>query len=513
MASESHYRNRMQVFKNKGKDQDEMRRRRTEQTVELRKNKREETLQKRRNVPVNELSEDEDVERSPFTSMEELVEQAGRVDNPQMQLAAVQYARKLVSSDKNPPIDDLISSGLIPILVNCLERQDNPTLQFEAAWALTNVTSGTSAQTNEVVQAGAVPCFLRLLNSAQQNVCEQAVWALGNIIGDASHLRDLCIEMGVLPPLLNFIKTDIPLTFLRNITWVIVNLCRNKEHPPPMETIKELLPALNVLIHHTDINIVVDTVWALSYLTDSGNDQIQMVIDSGVVPKLIPLLSHTEVKILTAALRTVGNIVTGTDEQTQVVLECGALSHFPALLTHPKEKICKEAVWFLSNITAGNQAQVQAVIDAGLLPHIINNLRKGDFQTQKEAAWAISNLTIGGKKEQVMRLISEGVIGPFCDLLTCKDAQVIQVVLDGINTMLKMAGNQSEALAHMIEECKGLDNIENLQNHDNLEIYKLAYDIIEHYFGVEEDDGVLEPTVGEQYTFDAPTNVPQEFKF
>lgn len=32
---------------------------------------------------------------------------------------------------------------------------------------------------------------------------------------------------------------------------------------------------------------------------------------------------------------------------------------------------------------------------------------------------------------------------------------MIQVVLDGINNMLKMAGNQVEALANMIEECGG----------------------------------------------------------
>jgi hypothetical protein len=216
----------------------------------------------------------------------------------------------------------------------------------------------------------------------------------------------------------------------------------------------------------------------LSYLTDGGNEQIQMVIDSGVVPRLIPLLSHKEVKVQTAALRAVGNIVTGTDEQTQTVLNCDALSHFPNLLTHPKEKICKEAVWFLSNITAGNQSQVQAVIDAELLPLIIRNLAKvritvlckqnvhfniiyihsfqqGEFQTQKEAAWAISNLTISGNREQVARLIQEGVIGPFCDLLSCKDTQVVQVVLDGIHNMLKLAGPHVEHLANMIEECSG----------------------------------------------------------
>ncbi|CAB4042961.1 Importin subunit alpha-4, partial, partial [Paramuricea clavata] len=66
------------------------------------------------------------------------------------------------------------------------------------------------------------------------------------------------------------------LTFLRNVTWVIVNLCRNKNPAPPMKTIQEVLPALALLIRHTDLDILVDTVWALSYLTDGGNEQIQV---------------------------------------------------------------------------------------------------------------------------------------------------------------------------------------------------------------------------------------------
>lgn len=488
----------MQVFKNTGKDVDEMRRRRNEVTVELRKNKREETLQKRRNVPISYSTDEEESDRTlASTDLKQLVMNASNAENPELQLAAVQQCRKLLSSDKNPPIDELITAGILPVLVQCLSRADNPTLQFETAWALTNIASGTSAQTNKIVHAGAVPVFLQLLMSPHENVCEQSVWALGNIIGDGPMLRDFVIELGVVKPLLSFIKPDIPISFLRNVTWVIVNLCRSKDPPPPVKTIQEILPALNVLIMHSDINILVDTVWAISYLTDGGNDQIQMVIESGIVPKLIPLLSHKEVKVQTAALRAVGNIVTGTDEQTQVVLNCDALSHFPALLSHQKEKICKEAVWFLSNITAGNKQQVQAVIDAGLLPKIVENLSRGEFQTQKEAAWAVSNLSISGSKEQVAALLACGVVPPFCNLLSCKDTQVINVVLDGISNMLKMAGENVEHVCNMIEECGGIDKIEALQSHEKVEIYKMAYDIIEQYFSGEEEDATLVPAAAE----------------
>eukprot|EP00069_Balaena_mysticetus_P012244 bmy_07625T0 len=467
---------RLKNFKNKGRDLE---------------NKRDEHLLKRRNVPHEDICEDSDIDgdyRVQNTSLEAIVQNASS-DNQGIQLSAVQAARKLLSSDRNPPIDDLIKSGILPILVHCLERDDNPSLQFEAAWALTNIASGTSEQTQAVVQSS-----------------------------DGPQCRDYVISLGVVKPLLSFISPSIPITFLRNVTWVMVNLCRHKDPPPPMETIQEILPALCVLIHHTDVNILVDTVWALSYLTDAGNEQIQMVIDSGIVPHLVPLLSHQEVKVQTAALRAVGNIVTGTDEQTQVVLNCDALSHFPALLTHPKEKINKEAVWFLSNITAGNQQQVQAVIDANLVPMIIHLLDKGDFGTQKEAAWAISNLTISGRKDQVAYLIQQNVIPPFCNLLTVKDAQVVQVVLDGLSNILKMAEDEAETIANLIEECGGLEKIEQLQNHENEDIYKLAYEIIDQFFSsddIDEDPSLVPEAIqGGTFGFNSSTNVPTEgFQF
>lgn len=100
------------------------------------------------------------------------------------------------------------------------------------------------------------------------------------------------------------------------------------------------------------------------------------------------------------------------------------------------------------------------------------------------------------------------------------------VALEGVENILRVGKIDAQddpqhinSFADLVEQCKGLDFLEALQQHENEDIYRKAMLILQTYFEQDEDDGSAGPQTqteagGTQFTFgQAPQGGNTGFSF
>ncbi|CEM29160.1 unnamed protein product [Vitrella brassicaformis CCMP3155] len=313
-----------------------------------------------------------------------------------IQLEAAAAVRKLVAIEGVPPIQEAIDAGVVQPLVGLLSDSSMPKVQFEAAWALTNIAGGTSEQTQAVVEAGGIPPLIQLLSS-DGDARDQAMWALGNIASDGPLSRDLVLAAGVIKPLVDLLRESKKVSIVRSATWTLWKLCRGRPQPL-FELVSPAVPVVAELIKtpQQDAEVLIGACWALSYVTHGRADEdIEAVVGSGVCGRLVQLMGHDSREIQLSTVSTVGNIVAGNDVQTQAMIEWGAIPALQGLLSSPVVRIRRQACWTISNIMAGSREQRQAVIDGDVVPQVITTATTDEPNVRREALWAIINGVFG----------------------------------------------------------------------------------------------------------------------
>lgn len=510
---------------------DDCRRQRGETALQIRKNKKEEGLAKRRNMMLNQLddstsgSTDTPAGGSTGTAVgannrtytvADIPQLMAMIQSPDVQtgqIPALKAFRRLLSTEKNPPVQECVDCGVLPILVAFLQpnAENNFELPFEAAWALTNIAS--TDRTSLVMECGAIPHLVNLLTSGSENVREQAAWCLGNVAGDGYKLRDYALQCGALGPLIQNVAHPANISLLRNCTWSLSNFCRGKP-APSLDVIRQALPVLAAICTTcSDQETIVDATWALSYMSDGDNERIQEVVNVNLIPSFLKMLTSGVNSIVIPALRTLGNIVSGSDSQTQAVVDAGVLPALVGLLTHNKKNIRKETCWMLSNIAAGSSAQLHLLASTPeLIPRVLTQMSTAaEWDVRKEATWVISNIATGGSKDHIVYLVQQGSLKHICDLLEVGEARILLVAMEALEAILKVPSDTVNYFT-LVDEYEGIEKLENLQDHENNDVYNKAMKILETYFGgAEEESENLTPAVnaGNVFAFGLPAQQAQ----
>ena len=154
---------------------EELRERRRTDRVELRKKEREDQAMKRRQVgqgpgaarACRRLNWPQPFSRTPFLAqtsslrhrrscrvracreLAPILRRTGLFEglaspNPDILVLSTSRLRRLLSQSEHVDaiIDSIIELGVLEVLVQFLDKHELPTLQFEAAWCLTNIASG-----------------------------------------------------------------------------------------------------------------------------------------------------------------------------------------------------------------------------------------------------------------------------------------------------------------------------------------------------------------------------------
>ncbi|EAR83119.1 importin subunit alpha (macronuclear) [Tetrahymena thermophila SB210] len=516
-----------QNSQDKDNDAKEKARRMENHTVELREKKRLDILRKNRNIDKsNQGSEQSQQERGGLTHQYQAlmslepefrakIEQIYKITFKFEQIGELVIAlnsqdvlfqhhgciglRKLLSIEDSPPIQIAIDSNCVPRFIEFIKQSTYPVLQLEASWCLTNIASGTTHQTQSIIDKGAIPLFCKLLLSPFQDIAEQAIWAIGNISGDCSVYRDMILKCDGLKPLVNILLNTNDRKTIKHGSWALSNLCRGRPLPDYNLVQEAVKPLCKVLTQETDSEVLTDSSWAISYLSDGDEDRIQRIIDTGVIPTLIRLINHQYLSVLIPCLRTLGNVCTGTDEQTEEVLKYNALPEIFKLVKHQKKAVRREACWVLSNIAAGNERQISQIVNQPqYVQWLFECMIQDSDEIAREATWVISNCTSQANPQDIRKLVEMNVLKIYTDILkSTKDVKTIAVILESLKHILEcgknnfMQGNDNP-FCIQLEQFGALDFIEELQRHPDDDVYRRSLAILENYFDLE-DEQVIRP--------------------
>lgn len=412
-------------------------------------------------------------------------------DDVTILLEAVVWFRKTLSVERRPPIDEVLAAGALPRLIELLAFTSSVQIQFEAAWAVTNIASGTSEHTRRVIETGALPLFIKHLSSDNADLREQSIWALGNIAGDSAEFRDMVLASGALEPMVKIAFEYQQLSLLRNTIWALSNLFRGTPHPQKKLVKPALALFAHVLLQRRDTEAAIDSLWGLCYYSEydeeSPNDIVELGLMNILIERILARVTHDASPVVQIS----GNIAKVSEAQAQLLLTPAVKDAFNFYLKSNANYLVKETCRAISHIIFGKPHRIDAIVDKETIETFFSLVEGQNNDVRAEAMIALTNIIAGGSKENIEVFGLSKWINVIYRIILDADDQFLPVILDGFEICLKSmkVDNFNVHGDHYIsnfDDIGGFDRIKHLLMHSNPEVKSKAKNMIDTFFTIHE---------------------------
>jgi Armadillo/beta-catenin-like repeat len=103
------------------------------------------------------------------------------------------------------------------------------------------------------------------------------------------------------------------------------------------------------------------------------------------------------------------------------------------------------------------------VIEGGFIERMVQMVYNDSLEVQRECVWALSNTTACKNTDLIQILVDKDIIPALCSWLDKQDSKTLVIILEGIRNILQTGQSiNGTNYPQKIEECGGLDKIENL---------------------------------------------------
>jgi hypothetical protein len=155
--------------------------------------------------------------------------------------------------------------------------------------------------------------------------------------------------------------------------------CCRAQPPPPLSLAAAAIPILVETVGNADVDVAIDSMWALAYISQCGVEYISVVIESGVLSAIMQQLQSPSSDVARPALRCLSNVLRGDNHQVALAVEHGAITTLRELRTCSQDpgwhwERMKGILQALANIAGEGARQVNALLQAGVFDFIAHDV-------------------------------------------------------------------------------------------------------------------------------------------